>query len=422
MANRLTNIIIFSLIVSFFGPFRAKAQTLTFTDCLRRARESSFSLKASERNGQSLKQQFLYERAQSRPQIFADLGVEDHRLSGYGFTQQWALVGTDWHPGNFLYKAFDATQRQMQAARQSASWQKLQVLQRAATLYIRLLQKNRERALLKKQHQLLLLHYNLVRALWQSGAKTELDVLQTRAEILKSEESLNRTAQYGKMLSRELALFLGMAISDSLQLMYLNTAKICALPLPVLSDTLIRDNPWVRSLELTADAQKWRAHAAAAQRLPRLYLAGGYFTDHDPTADGNYWLIRAGMQIPLFSWNATSFEAQSAHIQSQSLTDRALDARRELRIRAQRILIRLKSLKHTLTLQEKHLTTLHQMLQMAKANYQAGLITNLEYLNAQQQWTATGIAKQTTELDYVLALIDFYVLTNQTAKIWALGE
>ena len=362
----------------------------------------------------------MSQRARSRPEIFVDLGLEDHRLSGYDFTQQWALLGTQWQPGRYLYKTFNATQWQMQAAGQAARWQKLQVLQRAATLYIRLLQKNQEWSLLKKQHQLLRLHFNLVHALWQTGSKTELDVLQTRAEILKYQVELNRTAWYKKMLSRELALFLGLAVSDSLQLMYLNTPKICAQPVPVLSDTLLDNNPWIRSLRLSADAQKWQARAARAQRLPMFYLAGGYFADHDPTGDGNYYLFRAGMQIPLFRWKATHFEEQTAYIKSKALCDNAWDARRELRIKAEKILTRLQGLKRTLSLQEKRLSALQKMLRMAKGNYQAGLITNLEYLNIRQQRTAAGIAKQTTELNYVLALVNFYLLTNQTARLRAM--
>lgn len=56
-------------------------------------------------------------------------------------------------------------------------------------------------------------------------------------------------------------------------------------------------------------------------------------------------------------------------------------------------------------------------MQLATANYQAGLITNLEYLTAQKELAENELTKQETRLDYLLNLIEIYTLTNQTAKI-----
>ena len=399
-----------------------RTQTLSFSDCLRRAQEVSFTVKARQLRQKALEEHFRLEQARSRPRLFGELGMEDRRLSEYGFAQQWLLLNVDWALGNWLYKPFKEQEALALAVREMVEWDRLHVLEMAAKFYIRLLQKEKEYRLLKEQYTLLRLHHKVTEALWRAGSKSELDVLQTRAEILKIREKMQKTLESEKALSRELSIFLGLSPTDSLQLVYLNTQAICTQPFPPGDDSLARANPMLRSLQWEINAQKWKTRQAQARRLPRVFASGGYFVDHDPTGDGNYWLTRVGVQIPLFLWNETRFQEQAARVTGQSLTQKMHESQRTLHMRLVQTLTRLKQLKQSLKIQARRLNTLQKMLDLARSNYQAGLTTNLEFLNMQQQWTEAKIVYQTTELDFVLALVEFYTLTNQPEKILTLAH
>ena len=74
-------------------------------------------------------------------------------------------------------------------------------------------------------------------------------------------------------------------------------------------------------------------------------------------------------------------------------------------------------LKDVIQLQNQRLSTTENAYKIAEANYQAGLMTNLEYLSAQQQLNETRIAIQETQLAYVSELVQYYIITNQPDKI-----
>ncbi len=63
-----------------------------------------------------------------------------------------------------------------------------------------------------------------------------------------------------------------------------------------------------------------------------------------------------------------------------------------------------------------------EALQIAQANYQAGLATNLDYLAAQEQLAEIHISVRKTQLQYVMNLIDYYATTNQLEAISKLQD
>jgi len=90
---------------------------------------------------------------------------------------------------------------------------------------------------------------------------------------------------------------------------------------------------------------------------------------------------------------------------------------REYGIQLEQTIQRMKKLKDTRDLQKKRLDITQKAFQFAEVNYSAGLISNLEYLTAEEQHTETQIAIQKTLLEYVVNLIEFYAVSNQMDKL-----
>ncbi len=396
----------------------AWAQVLSFDECLQRAAQNSYEVEAAQFTVKAKSKQFLGEVTKAFPRFSTQLGFERHTLPAYGFTQRWAFLQGDWAAGNWLFKPYLAAGKEAQAAERLARWSRLKAMAEAADLYIAVLQNEKERYLLNERLRLLSLHKQVAFALWQAGSRTELDVLQTKAEMLRLKENLSTVRQQEDVLRSVLRTILRLTAGDSLQLMALNTAKICSKPIPPLSGHELLANPRLQALQLQAQAQRQAVAAVNARLTPRLQLTGGFFWDQDPTGDGNYWLLGAGLSFPLFQWNATTYRKQQARLKARSVKNKGLAWQRELRIRLQKIHSSLGRLKHVMALQDERLAVQARAFALARANYKAGLITNLEYLNAQQGLTEIKIRRQKTALQYVLLLVRFYLLIDRPQDLF----
>jgi len=409
------------LSISFIFIENGFTATLTFKDCLQRAQQSSYRLKADEQKVNAAQKSYQFDRSQTLPQLSGELTREQRHLQPYSFHQQLTLIHSDWSLGDFFLKTARATQREAMMVRALKEQTRLEVIRRAALLYVNILQKQTQTDLLQKRLDLLEAHYNVAKALWRAGARTQLDVLQTETEKAQLKEQMATIELERDNLLQELARLVNWQDAGALQLQPIDAAEICARPAPKVRSETLQSNPLVQALEFQIKAQRIRTQTVKAQQLPRLHVSGGYMADGDPTGDGNYWQVDAGIELPLFQWGATKFQRQQSQALVRSLESQKKELERELTIHTGQTLARLEKLKSVMSLQNERLQTTEKAFQFAEANYKAGLITNLEYLFAQQQLMETQIAIQETQLEYVMNLIEFYVTTNQVQKIEEIG-
>ncbi|MHB2148016.1 TolC family protein [Calditrichota bacterium LG25] len=395
------------------------SQTLSLAECVKQAVQASYQLQASEFRSQSARRDYALKKAGNLPQFFGLLSYEHEQLTPYGFSRQWSLLQADWALGDFLLKTQNIAQKRAFAASQAVEGQRLAVARRTVLLFIKALKQKEVHALLKQRLHNLQLHEKITRALWQSGSKNELDVLQTEAEILKLKEEMEKTLGRRRLLLNELALIIGRSAADSLRQLPLNSAQIANTPLPVFDEERLKNHPLWRMFHFKVEAARLTQKAVRASQLPRLQVSFGFVQDGDPTGDGNYWLASAGIRFPLFQWNRSQIARQKRQMVFKTIRSEQSAALRQLRIEAQRSLTELKKLKRILQLQQQRVKKTEQMVHLARTQYKAGLITNLEFLTIQEQFTASQIALRNTQLDYAAQLAQFYLVTNQPEKLQA---
>ena len=393
---KLFAFIFFTLLFSITPVFSQQGRVLTLKDCITLAQKAGYRLKSDEQKVEAMQKSFQFEQSRNLPQISGELAGEQRLLNLYNFNQTVALVHADWSLGDFLLKTAEAAQQDVLMTKAEKEQTRLQTVRRAALLYLGILQKQTQADLLKNRHDLLQTHHAVAQALWQAGTRTQLDVLQTESETSQLEEQMARLDIERQTLSQELARL--MDVQESLQLSALETADICAQPAPTLAGGILKSNPILIALDYHIKEQQIRTRAVKAQQLPHLHAAGGYFADGDPTGDGNYWQMNAGLDLPLFRWGATKLQRQESQALMQALQLQQKDVQRELSIHIEQTIERLDKLKNVIDLQNKRLHTTQKAFQFAEANYRAGLISNLDYLTVQQQFTETQIAIQKTHL------------------------
>jgi outer membrane protein TolC len=393
------------------------SSSLTIQECLSRAQQNSYLLKSESQRAEAAENNFHTEHSLALPQFSGELSAEQRYLVPYSFRQSWALVHADWSLGNFFLKSPQAARQDALAVKAQLEQTRLEVAQRATELFIKILLEQTRNEVLKKRLELLKSHKKVAEALWQSGARTQLDVLQTETEMWLLQEQIATLDIAQGHLWQELSRLINWQTSEIPQFSTLDAAEISARPLPEIDGNFFTEHPLVQALSFHVTAEKVRRKAVTAMQLPHLHLAGGYFADGDPTADGNYWQVDAGINLPLFRWGVSKFQRQKSEAIIRSVEEQKMDVQRELSIRVQQILQNLKKLKNVLTMQANRLQTAEKGFRFAEANYQAGFITNLDYLSVQQQLAESHIAITETQLDYVMNLIEFYITTNQVDAI-----
>jgi outer membrane protein TolC len=414
--NRIYIIFVYPFIIFGIHGFLFSS-SLTIQECLDRAQQNSYLLKSESQKAEAAENSFQTEHSHALPQFSGELSAEQRYLAPYRFRQSWALVHADWSLGNFFLKSPQATRQDALAVKAQLEQSRLEVSQRVSSLFINILLKQTQDNVLKKRLELLKSHFNVAEALWQTGVRTRLDVLQTETEMWQLQEEMAMLDIEQGKLWQELSRLINWQTSEIPQFSPLDGAEISARPLPEIDGYFLAEHPLMQALSFRVNAEKVRRKAVTAEQLPQFHLAGGYFADDDPTGDGNYWRVDAGISLPLFRWGVSKFKRQRSEAIIRSVEEHKLDMERELTIQVQQILQNLKKLKDVLLLQENRLETAEKGFQFAEANYQAGFITNLDYLASQQQLAESHIAIRETQLKYVMNLIEFYITTNQVDAI-----
>ena len=355
--------------------------------------------------------------AESRyyPHLSAELGHKQLFFPPYNYRQQFGAAKLDWWPGDWLQKTALSATKQVEVQQADKQQVRLDLVRRVSTLYLGILRGRQMLTLFEKRLKILETHRQVAEALWQGGIRTELDVLQTRVSINRLTEQKKVQESKTRNLNATLASLLGLPLEKVLQLQNISAHAI-DIKLGLVRSRLMQ-NPFLKSLQLQTEMQQLRLREVQASKWPHLKLRGAYVVDRDPTAEGNYWRAGFSIQVPIFLRGEPRFRKQEIKARMQSLNWEKAQAQREIKIQQARIAQDLTRLRETYRLQQERLQITEQTLQIATANYQAGLITNLEYLGAQEENVSTQVTLNETRLAYVLRLIDHYILINQPEKI-----
>ncbi len=395
---------------------------LTLADCIERIQDYSYIILADAYRTRASEQESKFQTSRMLPQFSGELAREDRLLQPYYFNQQWALVHISWSLGDFILKTGQAASQDIETTKLEEEQSRLDAVGRIASLYISILQAENKMDLLKENLKLLRSHLEIANSLYISGIRTQFDILQTQSEIDKLREEIALMEIDHENLRSEMARLMGWTGTDSLRLAHLETGLICKQPVPSADTDQVNTHPMIRALDSRIKAQNLRTDAADAQKYPQLFTSGGYFSDRDPTSDGNYWQFNAGLALPIYQWGSVNYQKQESQAMVHSLEYQLMDMQREILIHANRLTDKLTRLKELLLLQTERLATVQRAVQYAEANYDAGIISNLEYLSIQQQAVTADIAIQETRLEFVMNLIEYFITTNQAGKVGSLGD
>jgi len=232
----------------------------------------------------------------------------------------------------------------------------------------------------------------------RAGTIAYASVLSLRSQLAATQASIPELEQKLTQSEDLLATLCGHAPAEaSLPQVRLADLTLPAdLPVSVPSD-LVRQRPDILAAEAAAHTASAEVGVATAAMLPSLSLSANYSanaltTQHLLDANGRAWSAGASATAPLFQGGTLWYRRKAA----VSLSAEALAQYRQTVLAAfAQVADTLRALEHdaqALRAEDDALGAAAQALHLVQANYQAGLATYLDVLNADGQYHQAQIA------------------------------
>ena len=413
--------LLLSLTVLFSGLVNAQPEAaLSLRQCIELALDNSPAIRSQARQVDAAAAQYREARSGYYPELSAAAGHQQFFREGYNYREQSAGVSLDWPLGDWLFDSAAPRAAEMRARQAALDDQRLMLTLRVAGLYGQILQTGLQQQQLRERQSLLNNHLQINRALWEAGVRSRLDLLQTQSAQALLRQEASRIAEQERVLQEALNRLLKRDADAPLALQpfpELPSGIDSLPPAPAQLYPLLSNTPLMRSLNLQIEAESLRREALRAARFPHLQLSGGFVADADPVGDGNYGRIGLEISLPLLQWGRSKFQNQAIRANIGVMEAAQAAALQELTIELDTRLARLTQLQQLLRLQQEQLTVTREASTLAAADYQAGIVTNLEFLAAQQDLSANRLQIRQTRLAIRLTLIDIYARTGQIEKI-----
>jgi len=394
---------------------------LTLEECIRLAEENSFQLRSDDYEISVAVNVASIAESQALPKISGELALDNRFLEPYYFNQMWAAVHADWSLGDLIRKTGRSSLQEIETRRLEREQHLLNVIGRSTSLYMSILQVDKQVEILGAKVVFLEHHYQVSEGMWKAGLRSQLDMLQTESEIAGLREDSARLAMIRNDLGIELVHLMGWDSAEGLHLAPLEMDSLVTAPVPDISLQTLSDNPVLSAFDSRMTAQQLKTDEVGAAQIPHITMGSGYVKDADPTGDGNYFQINAGVIIPIYSGKAFTYEKQGSRAMVESLVAQRSEAERELLIHLVKIHDKLLQIQDLMELQQLRLDISARAVDYAELNYKAAIASNIDFIASQQQLTNTELQMEETRLEYVMNLVEFYITNNEVDRILAMG-
>ena len=401
--------------------FAQQSIVLTLEECIRLAEENSYQLQSDEYEINVAENAAAIAESRALPWISGELAMDNRFLKPYYFNQMWAAVHADWSLGDLIRKTGRSALQDVETRRLEKEAHRLNVIGRSTSLYMSILQVNKQIEILGVKVNFLKHHHEVSHGMWLAGLRSELDMLLTESEMTRLREDSAQLAMVRNDLTIELVHLLGMDTADNLHLVSLRLDSITAEPVPDISLQNLANNPVLSAFDSRMNAEQFRMDEITAAQIPHIIMGSGFVKDDDPTGDGNYMQISAGAIIPIYSGKAFTYQKQGTKAMMESLDAQRSEAERELLIHLLIIRDRMVNTKSLMDLQHYRRDISARAVDFAEVNYKSGIASNIDFISSQQQLTNAEMEIEAVRLEYAMNLIEFYITNNQVERIAAMG-
>ena len=248
-----------------------------------------------------------------------------------------------------------------------------------------------------------------VESAYKHGLKPQNDVLKVRVKLNESELNLRRTENALRLATMNLCHLIGRPLTDRIEVAD-DLPDLPSTPVPA-ADLMAR--PEYRLLDRKAELAREQLRLARSERLPQVGLVGNYGYLHGVELNGQNllggWAFTAGVQVsvPIFHFGGRSNKVRSARARFEQAQAERLDGGELLQLEATQAANHLDEAQLEIRLAESSLAAADENLRLSRRQYEAGVETLSDHLEAQAMWQQAHRTEVEARIDGYLRWLEY---------------
>lgn len=292
-----------------------------------------------------------------------------------------------------------------------------QIIERVANAYFQVFTAQQNRETLESSFESTEKVRDVIKNLYDNGLAKKIDLDRTNVNLTNIETSIKQTQNGISQSENALKFYMGMPIETKIQLVK-EDMKITP---HLLENAINSDNRTeVKVLNKQKELLEYNKKATEALYYPTVGLNANYnwqglgdkFPFTNGKSNGVYWSdyssISLGINIPIFNGLATKAKVQQAQIQIDELNADIKDTKLGLDLAYQNAKTQIENSLSTLENQEANMQLAEDVLANTKNNYQYGLATLTDLLDAENSVVQAKNNYNNAVFDYKIAEIQYY--------------
>lgn len=294
-------------------------------------------------------------------------------------------------------------------AEQNRRLTRSEVIVSTSRAYASVIRAREMRQVAERYHALLTELLRSVESARKHGLKPQNDVLKVRVKLNESELNLRRTENALRLATMNLCHLIGRPLTDRIEV-----ADRSARP---AVDAGARRRPYgaseYRLLDRKAELAREQLRLARSERLPQVGLVGNYGYLHGVELNGQNllggWAFTAGVQVsvPIFHFGGRSNKVRSARARFEQAQAERLDGGELLQLEATQAANNLDEAQLEIRLAESSLAAADENLRLSRRQYEAGVETLSDHLEAQAMWQQAHQTEVEARIDGYLRWLEY---------------
>lgn len=349
--------------------------------------------------------------------------IQEIVLAGQTFKmgQPWvAIAGVQLQQAVFNQQVFIG----LKAAKSTKEFYQLnaeltdeQIIERVSNAYFQVFTVEQNQQTLESSYASTEKVRNIIKSLFDNGLAKKIDLDRTNVNLTNIETNIKQTKNGVAQAKNALKFYMGMPIEKDIQLV----KEDMEITPHLLENTMSSDNRTeVKVLLKNKELLEYNKKATEAAYYPTVNLTANYnwqgIGEKFPLVNGSsrgvrwsdFSAIGLGINVPIFNGFATKSKVQQAQIDLDKLNLDIQETKLSLDLAYQNAKSQIENSLNTLEYQKANVALAEDVLANTKSNYQYGLATLTDLLDAENSLVQAKNNYTNAILDYKIAEVQYY--------------
>ncbi|MCK8815775.1 TolC family protein [Natroniella sulfidigena] len=423
---KLTSLIVLLVLaISTLPAFGADSINLTEEKAIELALENNSQIESLRREVKIAQKQVEIARASFYPQL--DLGAGYTRLgeAPFDFQTQQELSQNRFttsldlelplYTGGQRSIGYQQAEKGVLTAQKELEEQKKELAYQVSEQYYSLLEAEEMVQVSKKSLERIEDYVQTAEVNYEVGIFTRTNLLQAQTQKLQAEQGLLRARNGAELAELALKNTLKLPRETEVELVKELDWEEKDYQFDKVKEIAFNNRLDLELLELNREVVELNLERKKGEAHPNLFLSGNYEAQDDSfTVDGD-WRVSLGLSYNLYDGGERRAELAQIEEELDILDLRADDLKDLIELEVEEALLKISETREGIKLMELSLEKAEENLKESEANYQEGLITTNDLLEAEATY-------QEVQSDYLSAIYDYNLAVAKLYQVKGIGR